>query len=560
MLKPIARRARRVPEFGTASGGGLRLEGRNPKLASEGSLLRFGCERRCSMMTEIPPALVAAQSQPGGPPKRKRRMFGPLLYGTLALAAVGVFVRLQLGGIAGVQSAWKMRQLVHRIESDPAQSIRLTEELVKMGEGTDPWVRSLLKSPDPGVRSVAASGIGGASPNSPESFDALFALIDDSDPQVASIVPGLVERYMANLGEQKLGEARRVKALNWFYAHWNRLDPLVQARLLDRFATHKAEAEPILPWLEALILSPVRNGPDLSWEIDALRRIDSRRSLALINRLVDQLADPSLADHATHALQTAWSLPDESLARIHGLLDSDHPEAQARAAWLLAKRGACDARVQAAIDRDLQDPDPDRRLDKLLEVLTIPKLAPPAWPMFESALDECNADTNKTQTTLNILRCRWPREVNGYLEHFVRFASTRTGRVKERAYTILPDLVVGTIVSPKAFEWLATDADPRARILFCRMGGRSRSFDCRTIIERLRSDSDAGVARAAGQAAERLRSEAERLLPALVRAYQDPNSALFLNENTLGTIRSMDPGAAAKLPDPRTQDPGEEAK
>jgi HEAT repeat protein len=114
--------------------------------------------------------------------KRRRNLFGPLLFGTLVLAC------LILVGF-GVWSLWptwrqylEMRTYASELRgSSPLFAQRAAEKLARAGPVAVPWLTDAARNPDARVRSLAFSTLGYTLPVSKGSIRTLVAGLKDDD-------------------------------------------------------------------------------------------------------------------------------------------------------------------------------------------------------------------------------------------------------------------------------------------------------------------------------------------------------------------------------------------
>lgn len=114
--------------------------------------------------------------------KRKRVLFGPLLYGTLVLACL-ILMGL---GLWSLWPAWRqsmeMRKYASELRgSSPLFARRAAEKLAKAGPMAVPWLADAAKDPDARVRSLAFSTLGNTLPLSKAAIKTLVAGLGDED-------------------------------------------------------------------------------------------------------------------------------------------------------------------------------------------------------------------------------------------------------------------------------------------------------------------------------------------------------------------------------------------
>lgn len=94
-----------------------------------------------------------SQTTPAKP--RKRRMFGPLLYCSLALLFPALIWRFGVGGWEGLKDYRDMRRLAYEIKARKG-AWASANALWRYGEESRVWFLWMLDDPNPGVRELAA--------------------------------------------------------------------------------------------------------------------------------------------------------------------------------------------------------------------------------------------------------------------------------------------------------------------------------------------------------------------------------------------------------------------
>ena len=97
--------------------------------------------------------------------KRRRVLFGPLLYGTLVFACLS-FVGLGCWSLwPRLQQSFEMRTYASELRgTSPLLAGRAAEKLTKAGPRAVPWLTDLARDPDARVRSLALSTLGNIRP------------------------------------------------------------------------------------------------------------------------------------------------------------------------------------------------------------------------------------------------------------------------------------------------------------------------------------------------------------------------------------------------------------
>ncbi len=133
---------------------------------------------------------------------RKRRVFGPLFYATLALAAL-VLVGLRLWEL---WPAWQQRRELRSLASDlrsPTSFVHryARDQLAGAGSAAVPWLIEATSNPDAGVRLLAYSALGETLPKPKMAIPALVAGLRDPDVRIRRQAADALGRLGYEAGE-----------------------------------------------------------------------------------------------------------------------------------------------------------------------------------------------------------------------------------------------------------------------------------------------------------------------------------------------------------------------
>ena len=228
---------------------------------------------------------------------RRRKLFGPLLYGTLAL-----FPLMLLG--FGVWSAWpalrqalEVRSLARGLrDPDPLVSRRSADGLASAGEAAVPWLVEAARDRDPGLRLLAFSALHRTMPLPQEAIPALGDGLRDPDVRVRREVAAGLARF----GPEAGGVSDDLtKALSDD-------DPEVRFRAAEALWRVQGRAsEPVLRALLDLVAAPVATRPpDRIAVVGVLRRMGDEAEVRAIAALIPLIEPGTLPSGARRS--SAW--------------------------------------------------------------------------------------------------------------------------------------------------------------------------------------------------------------------------------------------------------------
>jgi hypothetical protein len=229
--------------------------------------------------------------------KRRRVLFGPLLYGTLAFACL-TFVGLGFWSLwPTLQQSFEMRTYASELRGNsPLLAGRAAEKLARAGPAAVPWLTDLARDPDARVRSLAFSTLGGIRPLSEPALRILVAGLRDNDARARCEAADALGRFgpdalmaadalVGALGDKEAGVRLRA------------------ARALWRIGGKASELAP--PVLLSLVALPAVTRPPVRLDaVDVIGRIGGEteaRALASLISLTDNEA-PAVRREAIECL------------------------------------------------------------------------------------------------------------------------------------------------------------------------------------------------------------------------------------------------------------------
>lgn len=210
---------------------------------------------------------------------RKRKIFGPMLFGTLALAFV-VLVGL---GLWNLWPRWRqyreMRALAGELRSpDVLVSWQAADQLARAGAAGIPWLVEAMRNRDPGVRLLAVSALGRTMPLPREAIPALVVCLRDTEVRVRRQAADALGRFgpEAAAATDDLTRALRDRDL---------IVRFRAARALARIGG--AAVEPARRALLDLLADPVINQiPNLTVVVPVIRRLGPKAEAEAIATLI----------------------------------------------------------------------------------------------------------------------------------------------------------------------------------------------------------------------------------------------------------------------------------
>jgi HEAT repeat protein len=273
---------------------------------------------------------------------RRRRRFGPLLYGTLALGVVEVLVLIGQSAWPGIRDRWEAAQLVAALR-DPSPLVRgnAADGLVKLGSASWSGLIAAMRDPDETTRRSACETLLLTRPDARLAVPAYLDALRDPSPSVRALAArGLAEAYGAGGSIAPIDWSGAVEALR---VPLRDGDPAVRkavALALQRFGKRARSA---LGDLTGRLDDPAPMVRLLA--VEAICTIDGRRNPEAISALLTLIArrEPLEPWLRWSAVRFARSVVPEAepvvIRSLTALLDEPDAEVRREAIYCLRDYG-----------------------------------------------------------------------------------------------------------------------------------------------------------------------------------------------------------------------------
>lgn len=213
---------------------------------------------------------------------RRRKVFGPLLYGALALAVLEV-VGLRLWDLwPSWQQYRQLRSLAGELKSpDVLVSWQAADQLARAGSEGVPWLAEAMRDRGSRVRLLAVSALYRTTPLPKAAIPALIGGLDDQDVRIRRLSADVLGRIGPEADAATGGLTGALRDP----------DPIVRFRAARALIRVEGRArEPVRRAIMALLAEPVINrGPNLIIMAPVIRRLGPEAEAEAVAALVPQV-------------------------------------------------------------------------------------------------------------------------------------------------------------------------------------------------------------------------------------------------------------------------------
>ena len=243
----------------------------------------------------------------------RARRFGPLFYGTLALAGVALLVTYGALEFGPAHREGFEIPALNRQWRNPSLPITAREkvavDLVEFGDDAVPVYAAALNDPDSQVRAMACRYLASLRPISREAISAcISALKIHPDPQTHSAVVQALETMVRASGSEDVPGSRRPLIAKVFLAAGHDESPMVRLAMIEAMTFAGTMIVNFGPWLED------RDRSVRLAAIEAIFHLDPANRGRIVPALRAMIRETDPAQH-------------NDLAWLHGLLHETDPSA-----------------------------------------------------------------------------------------------------------------------------------------------------------------------------------------------------------------------------------------